>query len=164
VLGGIVTAPVLLTGAGFVTWHGRRELRKQSTTSIELDHTEAEFTAAERRTALVLVRSRQVRSILRKLAAATAARLADFAALVEANDDYATYTDPQRREIATLVGLVTATVAVMAAPLVDDAGMAPDLRDRHSPPPRTVLMTSMETRRERAGLIHVAAAALALGS
>lgn len=129
-LGGIVTAPVLLTGAGFVTWHGRRELRKQSTTSIELDHTEAEFTAAERRTALVLVRSRQVRSILRKLAAATAARLADFAALVEANDDYATYTDPQRREIATLVGLVTATVAVMAAPLVDDAGMAPDLREQ----------------------------------
>jgi hypothetical protein len=130
VLGGIVTVPVVLTGAAFVTFHGRRERRKQSTTSLELDLAEAEFSAAARRTALVLVRSRQVRSILRKLAAATAARLADFAALVEANDDYATYTDQQRRQVATLVGLVTAIVAVMAAPLVDDTGMVSDLLEQ----------------------------------
>ena len=130
VLGGMVTAPVLLTGAAFMTWHGRRQLRRQSTTSLELDLADAEFSMAVRRTALVLVRSRQVRSLLRKLAAATAARLSDFAALVETNNDYATYTAQERKDVATLVGLVTATVAVMAAPLVDENGVVSDLLEQ----------------------------------
>lgn len=130
VLGGIVTAPVLLTGAAYITWQGRRELRRQATTSLELDLADAEFSAAVRRTALVLVRSRQVRAILRRLAAVAAARLADFAALIDVNDDYATYTTQQRQQVALLVGLMTTIVTVMAAPLVGEDGMVSDLLEQ----------------------------------
>lgn len=127
VLGGLVTAPVLITGAAYVAWQGRRERRNQDAISIELDKAEAEFAVQEQRTRNVLERSCRVRAILAELQEVTSGRLAEFSALVGANRDYATYTPAQRSQVATLVGFVSAIVAVMAAPLVDDSGMVSDL-------------------------------------
>lgn len=122
VLGGLVAAPVLVASAAFVSWHGRSARRTQREVAASLDTAESEFVLAEKRASAVLARSRQFRSLLIDLHDAVSARLPVLVALVDANDDYATFSTDQRRQVIALVGLVTATVALMATPLTDDTG------------------------------------------
>jgi hypothetical protein len=122
VLGGLVAAPVLVASAAFLSWHGRSARRTQREIATSLDTAESEFALTEQRASAVLARSRQFRSLLVDLHEVVAARLPVLAALVDANDDYATFTPEQRRQVITVVGLVTATVALMATPLTDDTG------------------------------------------
>lgn len=129
VLGGVVAAPVLVAAMAFVSWRGRSARRTQRQTAASLDQAEAELTIVEQRAAAVLNRSRQVRALLTDLQTETAARLPSLAELVDSNDDYATYTAHQRSAVAAAVGLVSATVALMAAPLVDDSGGVSELSE-----------------------------------
>lgn len=122
VLGGLVAAPVLLAGAAFVSWKGRRERRNQREIAAALAVAEAELTVTEQRSAAVLTRSRQVRAMLTDLQRHIADRLPAFGALVNAEPDYAAYPPAARTQVATLVGLVITTVALMATPLIDDDG------------------------------------------
>lgn len=122
VLGGIVAAPVIVVGAAFVSWRGRSARRTQREIAASLDVAEAEFDVAEQRAEAVLVRSRQIRSLLADLQDATAKRLPDLTDLVDTNEDYSTYDPEQRSQVLTLAGLVTAAVELMATPLSDDEG------------------------------------------
>ena len=122
VLGGLVAAPVLVVSVAFVSWRGRSARRTQREIAASLDVAVSEFEVAEQRASGVLARSRQFRVLLADLREATAPRISGMAALVDGNDDYATYTPEQRSQVITAVGLVTAAVALMATPLTDDAG------------------------------------------
>ncbi|WP_337059756.1 hypothetical protein [Kineococcus sp. G2] len=104
VLGGLVAAPVLLTTVGVVSWQGRRQRRKQQQTAQELSRADADLTRAE-----------------------TGAHLPQLQALVEADDDYATYSPAQRAQVATVVSLVTTTISIMSTPLTDEDGVVTDL-------------------------------------
>lgn len=130
VLGGLVAAPVLLAGAAFVSWKGRRERRNQREIAAELAVAEAKLDLTEQRSAAVLTRSRQVRAMLTDQQSHIADRLPAFRELVGAEADYAAYPPAARAQVATLVGLVTTTVALMATPLVDDDGRVADLSEQ----------------------------------
>jgi hypothetical protein len=122
VLGGIVAAPVIIVGAAFVSWRGRSARRTQREIAASLDVAEAEFDVAEQRAEAVLVRSRQIRSLLADLQDAIVQRLPDLTELIDADDDYSAYDPEQRSQVLALVGLVTAAVELMATPLSDDEG------------------------------------------
>jgi hypothetical protein len=113
---------VLLAGAAFVSWKGRRERRNQREIAAALAVAEAELAVIEQRSAAVLTRSRQVRAMLTDLQRHIADRLPAFGALVDAAPDYAAYPPAARTQVATLVGLVITTVGLMATPLIDDDG------------------------------------------
>jgi hypothetical protein len=130
VLGGLVAAPVLVVGAAFVSWKGRRERRNQREIAAELAVAEAELALTEQRSAAVLTRSRQVRAMLTDLQSQIVDRLSAFRELVDAEADYAAYPPAARAQVATLVGLVTTTVALMATPLIDDDGQVADLSEQ----------------------------------
>ncbi|NIB31981.1 hypothetical protein HBB16_09885 [Pseudonocardia sp. MCCB 268] len=93
---------------------------------------------AEQRSATVLTRSRQIGILPGGLQTQIADRLPAFAALVDENDDYATYTVGQREQVANVVGLVTTTVSVMATPLVDELEQSPISQRRSSPMPNSL--------------------------
>lgn len=130
VLGGLVAAPVVVAGLGYVAWRGRAALRVQQEIALALREGEADLAAAEARTAVVLGRSRQTRAVLDDLRAETAARLPGLVELVDRNTDYATYTPVQCTQVAALVGLVTTAVAVMSTPLADGAGSVTQLSEQ----------------------------------
>ncbi|WP_432492584.1 hypothetical protein [Kineococcus auxinigenes] len=127
VLGGLVAAPVLLATVGVVSWQGRRQRRKQQQTAQELGRADVDLTRAEQRTAAVIARSRQVRAVLGDLRAEAGAHMPQLQALVEADDDYATYSPAQRARVATVVSLVTTTISIMSTPLTDEDGTVTDL-------------------------------------
>jgi hypothetical protein len=130
VLGGLVAAPVLLAGAAFVSWKGRRERRNQREVAAELAVADAGLTLNEQRSAAVLTRSRQVRAMLKDLQGHVVDRLPAFRELIDKEADYVAYPPAARAQVATLVGLVTTTVALMATPLIDDDGKVADLSEQ----------------------------------
>ncbi|WP_345713939.1 hypothetical protein [Kineococcus glutinatus] len=118
---------MLVATVGVLSWQGRRQRRKQRETADELSRAEADITRAEQNTDAVIARSRQVRAVLGDLHTETDAQLPLLKALVESNDDYATYSPPQRAQVATVVGLVTTTLSIMSTPLTDEDGSVTDL-------------------------------------
>lgn len=127
VLGGLVAAPALLAGVAFVSWKGRRERRNQREIAAELTVADAGLLLVEERSGAVLTRSRHVRSLLVELDGHIVERLPSFRSLVDGEQDYSAYPPAARAEVATLVGLVTTTVSLMAAPLIDDDGQVTTL-------------------------------------
>lgn len=127
VMTGLVAAPVILALAGFVEWKGRQQRREQEETAAKLRKGDAELTLAEARMAAVVERSHQVRGILRKLRRELEDRLPAFELLVTDNDDYATYSGDQRRQVAEAVALATTLVTVLSVPFVDKKGLVTDL-------------------------------------
>ena len=77
-----------------------------------------------------LTRSRQVRVMLKALQDHVVDRLPAFRGLIDKEADYAAYPPAARAQVATLVGLVTTTVALMATPLIDDDGKVADLSEQ----------------------------------
>lgn len=130
VLGGLVAAPVLLAGVAFVSWKGRRERRTQREIAADLSVAEAEMALIEQRSAAVLTRSRQVRVMLKELQGHIVDHLPAFRELVEDEVDYAAYSSAARVRVASLVGLVTTSVALMATPLIDEHGHVADLSEQ----------------------------------
>ncbi|MCU1483162.1 MAG: hypothetical protein JWQ19_3948 [Subtercola sp.] len=130
VLTGLVAVPALIAVGVFVEWKGRGMLREQREVAAGLDLYEAELGAAEKRSAAVRGRSEQVRGVLRKLQREINRRLPGFVALIDGNDDYASYTVTQREQLAAMVGLVTTTVAVLRTPVIDKDGLVTDLSAR----------------------------------
>ncbi|MFG2875233.1 hypothetical protein ACGFYU_09530 [Streptomyces sp. NPDC048337] len=130
VLAGIVAVPVLLALGGFVEWKGRNDLREQRAFAAELDKITSELRVKEALADASCKRSRQVRQLLDGLRKEMRGRLPALRALVDSQDDYAAYTHAQRAEVAVLVGLAGATVAVMGTPITDDEGHVTDLSKR----------------------------------
>ncbi|WP_239331806.1 hypothetical protein [Frankia sp. CiP3] len=134
VLTAIVAAPVVLVFGGVLggvlAWQGRRARKDQGEIAGRLDEADAELRLAETMAEAVLVRSEQVRDVLTDLYAAVLDRLPRLEVLLDANDNYATYTPEQRRLVALLVGLATTAVTVMSARLTDEDGMVTDLSGR----------------------------------
>ncbi|WP_137988409.1 hypothetical protein [Streptomyces vilmorinianum] len=130
VLTGIVALPVLLALGGFFEWKGRNDLREQRGVAAELNKLAAELRAREARVEASGKRSRQVRQLLDRLRKEIRRRLPALRTLVDGQDDYAVYTPTQRAEVAVLVGLAGAMVAVMGTPITDDDGHVTDLSKR----------------------------------
>ncbi|MFZ3499116.1 hypothetical protein ACODT5_38900 [Streptomyces sp. 5.8] len=130
VLTGIVALPVLLALGGFFEWKGRNDLREQRVAAAELKKLAAELRTEEARGAASAKRSRQVRQLLNRLRKEMRRRLPAFRDLVDGQDDYAAYSAAQRAEVAVLVGLAGAVVAVMGTPLTDEDGQVTDLSKR----------------------------------
>ncbi|MER6994501.1 hypothetical protein [Streptomyces sp. NPDC000410] len=125
VLTGIVAAPVLLSVGVLVEWQGRKSLREQREAAEELDGAEAELAVAKAGTIALCRSSKRVRHALRDLRGAIVERLPAFTELLDTCDDYARYSPDQRARVATLVGLATATVALMRCPVAEaDAALA----------------------------------------
>uniref|UniRef100_UPI002AD3AA3C hypothetical protein n=1 Tax=Frankia sp. Cr1 TaxID=3073931 RepID=UPI002AD3AA3C len=134
VLGAIVLAPVVLVFGGVLTgilaWQGRRARNDQQETAGRLDVAEAELGCAEAAADAVCNRSEQVRDVLNGLYAAILDELPRLVTLLDAKDDYATYTPRQRQRVALIVALATTTVTVMSARIADDDGVVTDLSHR----------------------------------
>ncbi len=133
-LGAIVLAPVVLVFGGVLTgilaWQGRRARNDQQETAGRLDVAEAELGCAEAAADAVCNRSEQIRDVLNGLYAAILDELPRLVTLLDAKDDYATYTPRQRRRVALIVALATTTVTVMSARIADDDGVVTDLSHR----------------------------------
>ncbi len=127
VLGGLVAAPAVLATVGVVAWQGRRQRRRQRQDADKLSVDEANLTRAEDKTAAVIARSRQVRTLLTDLQTEAGLHLEELQALVEAETDYTLYNPAQRAQVATTVSLMTTTISVMSTPLADENGVVSDL-------------------------------------
>ncbi len=134
VLGAIVAAPMVLVFGGVLTgilaWQGRRARNDQQETAGRLDEAEAELGRAEAVADAVCNRSEQIRDVLGGLYAAILDGLPRLETLLDAKDDYATYTPRQRQRVALIVALATTTVTVMSARIADDDGVVTDLSHR----------------------------------
>lgn len=122
VLGGVVAAPAVIATVGFMSWKGRRDRRAQLCTADQLTTAETGLLSEERRTAALTSHCCDVRSVLDQLRALIVELLPAFEALVDRDDDYATWDSGRRRFLAGLVELVSTTVALMAASLADGNG------------------------------------------
>ncbi|MEW1956801.1 hypothetical protein [Kineococcus sp. NPDC059986] len=127
VLGSLVAAPAVLATVGVVVWQGRRQRRRQREGAETLAAADVDLGRAEARTATVIARSRQVRTLLRDLQAEAGVHLEQLRSLVETQDDHALCTPAQRAQVATTVSLMTTTISVMATALVDEDGVVTDL-------------------------------------
>jgi hypothetical protein len=56
-------------------------------------------------------------------------RLDDLTALIDANEDFSTYTTAQKALVAELAGLATTMAAVIACPIIDEGGLVTALSD-----------------------------------
>lgn len=146
VLTGIVAAPVLLALGGFIEWKGRKDRREQIAFAAELKKLAAEIRVHEARTAASCRRSRQVRQLVDGLRKEMRHRLPSVRTLVDAQDDYSVYTPEQRAEVAVLVGLASAMVAVLGTPLTGEDGHVTDLSERVVKDTRTRLRDLRKAR------------------
>jgi hypothetical protein len=130
VLTAVVATPVVLALGGVVEWQGRKARHGQRETAAKIAEADAELRLAETTTAAARERSQQVRVVLDDLRDALIERLPSLEAVLVVNDDYATYTAPQRGQVALLVGLATTAVAVMSTRITDGQGIVTDLSAR----------------------------------
>jgi hypothetical protein len=127
ILTGLVAAPVLLACAGFVEFKGRQQRRQQQETQVAMRRAAADLTAAEAKAKLVITRGQQIRSALRLIRRELVERLPALELLIADNDNYATYTNAERRQLAESVTLATTLITVMSTMFIDDKGMVTDL-------------------------------------
>ncbi|WP_456598799.1 hypothetical protein [Blastococcus sp. SYSU DS0616] len=118
--------PALVAMGVFMELQGRVMLREQREVAAGLDQLEI----AEKSSAAARARSEQVRGVLRRLQREINRCLPGFAELIDGNGEYATYTAEQREQVAVMVALVSTTVDVFAAPLIDEDGLVTDLSAR----------------------------------
>ncbi|OLL76882.1 hypothetical protein Ae168Ps1_5302c [Pseudonocardia sp. Ae168_Ps1] len=122
VLTGVVAAPVLIAGTGFVVWKGRRDLRDQRAVAVQLAEQEAVMSREEQRCDAVLRRSRLLRTALADLQDHIARRIGAFTALVDRTPDFAVYTPEERDLVRTLVRLVSTATTLMGTRPADESG------------------------------------------
>ncbi|UOY03724.1 hypothetical protein [Blastococcus sp. PRF04-17] len=118
--------PALVAMGVFMELQGRVMLREQREVAAGLDQLEI----AEKSSSAARARSEQVRGVLRRLQQEINRRLPGFVGLIDGNGEYATYTAEQREQVAVMVALVSTTVDVFAAPLIDEDGLVTDLSAR----------------------------------
>ena len=124
VLAGIVGLPVILAAGGFLWWKGAKELSKQKAGAAELHRAKM---VLERDSSLldgVDQRIRQAGELMDRISKALAPLNNWLAVRVAENDDYRSFSEPEKQRLAIQVSLVMALTAIMAAPLV--------LTDKHA--------------------------------
>ena len=127
VLGGVVTVPALVLGAGVVTALGRRDLRGQCEAGDRLNESWVAFLQDRHRLDQVLQRAQHVRGVLGELLDAGRAGLLAVTATIEENEDPRTWIRSDRARVAAIVRLVVVITALMQAPLADESGAVANL-------------------------------------
>lgn len=122
VLTGVTATPVVVVGAAFIEWRGRRELRDQRDVEEQLSTRESVMAADERRCAEIIAWSRRLRLVLSELQDQIASRLDEFVSSVQRNDDFASYSTEEQTAVMTVVRLVSVASRTMSARLTDDTG------------------------------------------
>ncbi|MEQ3551338.1 hypothetical protein WIS52_12735 [Pseudonocardia nematodicida] len=122
VLTGLVAAPAVLAGTGYVAWKGRRDVRDQRAAAARLTEQESELSREEQRCEAVVERSMLLRTVLAELQDHVTRRLDGFAALVARDRDFATYPSTDRESVMELVRLVSTATTVMATSPADGSG------------------------------------------
>ncbi|GGZ14451.1 hypothetical protein GCM10010387_03200 [Streptomyces inusitatus] len=122
--------PALLVAGGLIEWRGRAARRGQQEQAEELTAKEAHMDEERRAFSEVLRRSREIRLVLLDLGLAMEKRLPALAALVDANDDYAACTAPQRALVKEVFDVACTIVTVMAAPPADGNGRVTEVSGR----------------------------------
>lgn len=122
VLTGVTATPVLVVGAAFIEWKGRRDLRDQREVEEQLSTRESAMAADEQRYAEIIEGSRRLRMVLSELQDQIASRLDEFVSSVQRNDDFASYSAEEQTAVMTIVRLVSTASRTMSARLTDDTG------------------------------------------
>lgn len=122
VLAGVVAVPALTVLGGFLWWKGAKELKQQQEIAIQLRHAEHDLEVRLLGAKHAVKRAKQTAKVVSKLADVGMARLSRFESLVFENEDYSTYTSEAKEIVAVLAGIATTLSAVMAAPILDEAG------------------------------------------
>ena len=133
VLTGIVAAPLLLALGGFLWWKGEKAYQEQQRVREQLRRAAAELDVQLKKSSIAVGRVRDTTKVVRRLVGAGSVRLPALDALVERNDDYATYTAEERALVAELAALATTIAAVIACPILNEDGTITALSDQTLP-------------------------------
>lgn len=127
VLTGLVAAPVMVAGAGFLWWKGNRDLKKQQAVEQDLRRARAKLDADIARARLAIRQTTDTTKVIKRLTAAGHPRLQRLSSLLDHNTDYASFTDSDKALVAELAALATTIVAVMRCPILNTDGTVSEL-------------------------------------
>lgn len=127
VLTSIVAAPAVIALGGFLWWKGNRDLQKQQKTKQDLRRARAKFHSSMATANLAIRRTTDTAKVVKRLTKAGTPRLEGLQALIDVNDDYATYSNSDKALVAELAGLATTLVSVMRCPILDKKGAVTEL-------------------------------------
>lgn len=126
ILGGIVAAPVLAVGGLILRHQGRKALATAQADALSADKLVAEMAIAQALTEGITQRADQVIDTLQRLAGLARDRTDLLEWIIEEHQDYRSFTERERRLLASAVALVKTVRAVIDVPVIDDRGNVTD--------------------------------------